>query len=91
MRHIISQIGKEGNQIMVPAGSGRVWRGAGCVCFGYRGRERGPLFSEQQRFLLLHTDSKHQAFLVACSERVQSANAFRIRSSYLLFATKPCA
>jgi hypothetical protein len=54
MRHIISQIGKEGNQIMVPEGSGRVWRSAGCVCFDYRGRERTVILGATESSATTH-------------------------------------
>lgn len=42
------------------------------------------------KFQLLHTDWKHQAFSVACSERVHCANAFRMCSSNLSHAVE-CA
>jgi hypothetical protein len=93
MRHVILQIGKEGRPNYGPRGK---WvclvRCGVCVCVYWLQRKiEDCYFSKQQTVLLLNTDWNHQAFPVACSLRVQSVNALRVRSSYSLFATKSCA
>ena len=72
---------------IIPAGGGRVWRGAGLLTAGEATGLLLVVVTDSSN-TKLHRVLKHGAFQVLCRERLHCSNAFRVGSSNSSFTTK---